>query len=224
MRRRFTRLAAAALIAIGGALGLAAVGATPALAHDQLISYSAENGEIRLSFNNEVLQVGSEINVTGPDGVDVTEGSPEFSGPNVTQRLADDLVDGEYTAQWRIVSSDGHPIQGEFALSVEGGSIVGIEPVDGAEAEHDHEHADSEDHEHADEHATHEHDDATDDANDDGAEAGGPGVAIVIAVLVIAAAAVGGIITAASVRRRRTKANAGQTPTDTAAHSQPSQD
>lgn len=227
--RRLARLSAAALIALGGALGISVVAAAPALAHDKLVSYAPLEDAFRLTFNNEVLDVGAEIIVTDKDGADVADGAPKFDGRDVTQGLQPGLADGDYEADWRLVSSDGHPIQGVLKLTVAAGEITALEPVaEGEEAEHEHadgdEHADGEhsDGEHGDgEHSDEDHADA---AHDHAAEtAGGPGVGTVITVLVIAAVLVGGIVTTLSIRGRRA-GSAAQTPSDTEEHSQPSQD
>lgn len=108
------------------ALGLAAVlgAASPALAHDELIATDlvadAEGAPeaIELRFNNSIVEVGTEFIVESPDGADATDGPAQVAGPAVTQPLAADLAPGEYRAAWRVVSSDGHPIDGAFGLVV----------------------------------------------------------------------------------------------------------
>lgn len=98
---------------------------TPALAHDELINTEILTGEngvpaeaVQLTFNNSVLEVGTEIVITGPDGSDATDGDPVTDGPHVTQQLAADLSAGDYQGAWRVVSSDGHPIEGAFVIAI----------------------------------------------------------------------------------------------------------
>lgn len=207
--RRFTRLAAIAFVALAGVLGVSLATSAPALAHDKLVSYSATDDAIRLTFNNTVLDVGGEIAVTDANGADVTGGAPEFNGPDVIQPLQPGLSDGEYTMDWRVVSSDGHPIQGTLVFVAEAGAITTIEEA-GAEDDHDHgdeshDHGDEahdhddEGHNHGDE--AHDHDEAASDAS------AGPGVPVVIAVAVGAAIVVAGVITALALNSRRKNAD-----------------
>lgn len=97
------------------------------MAHDELLSVdlvaAPSDGSpeaIRLSFNNSIIEAGIEIMVTGPNDLDATGGAPEISGPNVTQKLAANLPVGDYSSAWRVVSSDGHPIEGAFSFSITG--------------------------------------------------------------------------------------------------------
>lgn len=120
--QRLAAIGAATLAAIG--LTLAA--ATPALAHDELIDKGLEvdaaTGDltaINLVFSNDIMPVGTEILVTDDTGADAASADPEISGPNVRQGLDAPLAAGTYRAVWRVVSSDGHPISGEFGFTVE---------------------------------------------------------------------------------------------------------
>ncbi|MBT0769703.1 copper resistance protein CopC [Kineosporia sp. J2-2] len=120
------RFAAALALMASGLL----LGAGPALAHDQLDSTNPEDGstvkklpgEIELDFNNVPLALGSVLKVVGPDG-DVTDGKPEVVDHVVTQPIKPGPA-GDYTVQWRVTSSDGHPISGEFAFTAEAGNQV----------------------------------------------------------------------------------------------------
>ncbi len=110
-------LAAAALL----------VPALPAAAHDELIGTDPASDavletlpeQITLSYSADVLtDAGATvIEVTDAAGAALTDGAPEVSGSEVTQALAGP-ASGTVTVQWRVVSSDGHPIDGEFAFSV----------------------------------------------------------------------------------------------------------
>lgn len=222
---RVTRLSAVALIAGAATFGVAA----PALAHDELIGTelvadSADGSleSIRLTFSNSIIETGTEIVVTGPGGSDALDGAPAIAGPDVTQPLAADLSAGNYDAAWRVVSSDGHPIEGTFAFTVAAdGTATMAEAAPAGDAEHgadaDHEHADGEtaDHEHA------EGDDHAEGAADTETEGGMP-VGGVIAISVAAIAAAGGAATAAVVaQRRRTQAMGGQASSDTVTEAGP---
>ncbi|MCM3613480.1 copper resistance protein CopC [Microbacterium enclense] len=110
-------LAAAALL----------VPALPAAAHDELTGTDPASDavletlpeQITLSYSADVLtDAGATvIEVTDAAGTSLTDGVPEVSGSEVTQALAGP-ASGTVTVQWRVVSSDGHPIDGEFAFSV----------------------------------------------------------------------------------------------------------
>ena len=107
------------------ALLLTLITAAPGLAHDSLTDSSPADGdsgppptELVLTFSGEIASVGAAVEATGPDGV-VSEGAPEVEGFTVTQPLAADLPAGAYQVAWRVTSSDGHPISGEYTFTVE---------------------------------------------------------------------------------------------------------
>ncbi|QIM16887.1 copper resistance protein CopC [Leucobacter insecticola] len=119
--RKTVATAATALIALGAILGVA----SPALAHDELVGIDLvadpSDGRVeavKLSYSNSIVEVGTEILVTGPDGASAISSAPEVAGPDVTQALNADLPRGSYTVAWRVVSSDGHPIEGGFVFFV----------------------------------------------------------------------------------------------------------
>ena len=128
-------LAAAALIAMPA----------PALAHDSLTGSSPESGAasaeapegIDLTFSAAPQDIGLDIRVSGPDGSDVTDGEPEIQGSTVTQPLSEQAeAPGEYSVVWRVVSSDGHPIEGAYDYTVEGGDgSASQEPAGGEPAQ-----------------------------------------------------------------------------------------
>lgn len=114
-----TPLAAAALV----------LAPSPALAHDTLIESTPENGEtldavpeeVVLTFSNSPMEggSGSAIIVTGPDGeTTYEEGDLTFDGTDVSVGLSPLDEAGEYTIGFRVVSSDGHPIQESLTFSV----------------------------------------------------------------------------------------------------------
>ena len=132
-----SRFIAAAAVALGLSLAVFASPVSPAHAHDQLIDVTVETAEdgaaqaLRLTFSDNVLQVGTEIHVTAPDGGDATGGLPSFSGRDVTQPFATPLADGGYTTVWRVVSSDGHPIEGGFQFDITDGTPGEVRPYTG---------------------------------------------------------------------------------------------
>lgn len=105
------------------------LGAGPALAHDVLEKTNpGENStvktlpdDVELTFNNIPLGIGSVIKVTGPGG-DVTEGKTTVLNHVVSTGIAPGSPAGGYTVQWRVTSSDGHPISGQFTFTAEAGN------------------------------------------------------------------------------------------------------
>lgn len=110
------------------ALALVAL-ATPASAHNALRTTDPADGAIvatvpeavTLTFDGEVLALGSVVEVANPAGDVVSAGEPAVDDNTVTQALAGDLTAGDYTVTWRVTSGDGHPIDGTFAFTAEEG-------------------------------------------------------------------------------------------------------
>jgi len=194
-------LAAGGLLALGGAVGLTTLSASPALAHDQLVDLSSTEDSLVLTFSDSVIDAGTEILVTDEGGSSVTDGAPVISGSKVMQKLSTPLDDADYSADWRVVSSDGHPIEGEFTFSVAQGAISAITPVEQGDA-HEHDDAnghDADDSAHADHDAdAQEHDHATESQGSDG-----PGTATVVTVALGAVVVVAVVIGATTLVRKR---------------------
>lgn len=112
-----------------------------ALAHDDVIDQIPAPGsqveagplDIKLDFSNELLDLGSgaEIIVTSPDGSAVAASCAVLDGTLASAKTDLDQA-GTYTIAWRVVSSDGHPIEGsyEFELLNSSGYVASgnIEP------------------------------------------------------------------------------------------------
>ena len=119
-RRSVRAVPAAAL-----ALALLVAVAPAAAAHDQLISTDPPDGavldtapaSVGLTFSEDVLDISTTVVVAGPSGSVPTTASVD--GTTVTAALPADLPDGAYTVTWRVVSGDGHPVQGSFGFTVQ---------------------------------------------------------------------------------------------------------
>lgn len=108
--------------------GLLFAVATPAAAHDEIVSSSPEPGstigvvpeEISLTFSGEILTDFSAviIEVVAADGQNLASGEPIIDGTTVTQAVQPGQA-GVFTVRWRVVSSDGHPISNEYQYTVE---------------------------------------------------------------------------------------------------------
>ncbi|MGW9352055.1 hypothetical protein SAMN05421803_12227 [Nocardiopsis flavescens] len=116
----------------------------PALAHDVLTGSDPEDGatldavpeEIVLSFNNAPMEggSGSAVVVTGPDGETTYEdGGPAFDGTDVSVGLLPLDEAGEYTIGFRVVSSDGHPIQDSLTFTVTEEAVAAAAPEESPE-------------------------------------------------------------------------------------------
>ncbi len=115
-----------ATLLLGAGLTLAA--ATPAQAHDELVSSYPEAGstitgspaEITLSFSGELIagMQSAAVEVIAPDGQNIATDAPSEDGTSITQHLAPNPPAGLFTVRWKVVSSDGHPISGEYTYTV----------------------------------------------------------------------------------------------------------
>lgn len=104
------------------------VGSSPANAHDALVQTSPEvdsvvtvaPSEVTMTYSGEVLDAGSAVivEVIDPSGADVASTAPVIENATVTQTVAQMTTAGIVTVRWRVVSSDGHPISGEYAFTL----------------------------------------------------------------------------------------------------------
>lgn len=126
------------IAALGVLAGLAvATIASPAFAHDELLSTDPDSGAVlealpetlTLTFSGVLLagEGATDVVVTGADGSDLTAGEPVLDGVRVTQPLTG-AASGTVAVAWRVVSSDGHPISGEFAFAVGDASTPATTP------------------------------------------------------------------------------------------------
>ncbi|MFM7013628.1 MAG: copper resistance protein CopC [Actinomycetota bacterium] len=102
---------------------------SPAQAHDQLVDISppaeaviSENPvELILSFNNPLLVIEGETNaevstrLTGEEDWTSHDVSIEGAVLKSTFELSQN---GDYEIRWKVVSSDGHPIEGESTFTL----------------------------------------------------------------------------------------------------------
>lgn len=125
-RRASVRPAALAALFAALLAALLALGA-PAQAHDTLLESDPADGAtletspeaITLTFSADVLEVSPLVRITDVSGEQLAEITPSIDGPVATATLEEPLPAGTSTVQWRVVSSDGHPIEGTFEVAVE---------------------------------------------------------------------------------------------------------
>jgi methionine-rich copper-binding protein CopC len=107
---------------------LIATTATPAAAHDQLLETDPADGstveqvpaEVVMRFSGDLIDLSQAVIVTTPDGEQLTDLVVTVSGATATAALPDGLGPGAYTVAWRVVSEDGHPVEGVFGFTVAG--------------------------------------------------------------------------------------------------------
>ncbi|MEG9250190.1 copper resistance CopC family protein [Arthrobacter sp. Soc17.1.1.1] len=118
---RFARMAA--LLLASTLLLLGPVSA--ANAHDELAASSPAADaspevaptEIVLTFTNPPSGIGADIIVSDSTGTKWSQGPAEVVNNTVRQALRSGAPADTYTAQWRVVSSDDHPIEGTYSFT-----------------------------------------------------------------------------------------------------------
>jgi methionine-rich copper-binding protein CopC len=123
-------LMAAFILVLGSANG--------ASAHDDLGSSNPEPGAtldavpetIELTFTNVPATIGSDIQVLDAAGEDWAEGDVSITDSVATQAIRDGAPAGTYTVNWRVVSSDSHPIEGTFEFTASGGNTASIKTAE----------------------------------------------------------------------------------------------
>jgi methionine-rich copper-binding protein CopC len=104
--------------------------AAGAQAHDELLSHTPEDGavvetmpeELTLTFNNVPVALGSVVQINDASGTNWADGEVQIVDTEVSQPIKADAPAGEYSVVWRVVSSDAHPIEGNFTFTVESGA------------------------------------------------------------------------------------------------------
>ncbi len=134
------RVAAAGALAVGLALALlAGPGVGPVEAHDVLAGTTPSAGatvgvlpdEVVLHFEEPAQALGTVVVVRGPSG-NVADGPAELLDTDVRQPVRTGSPDGHYTVDWRVVSADGHVVQGTFAFTARSASTGTAPPLPAA--------------------------------------------------------------------------------------------
>lgn len=125
------------------ALALAAasalVFASPALAHDELISSTPEAGqsletvpeEITLTYSANIMTEGADVTVIDAAGTDWSDGEPIIENETLRLAVKQNIPAGAYEIQWKVVSSDGHPISNTTPFSIAEPAVETDESVPG---------------------------------------------------------------------------------------------
>ena len=76
--------------------------------------------EVKLTFDEELLDLGSgnSVIVRNPDGKEVTTGATKLLGSNISRELTASSVPGNYSVSYRVVSADGHVVEGTYQFTL----------------------------------------------------------------------------------------------------------
>lgn len=95
---------------------------SPVHAHAELTSFELDvtgTGDVvRLTFSEPVETLGTTVVVLDPNGVAVHDGSPRVDGMEVSITLVPLTVAGDYHVNYRVLSDDGHVINGSSRFTV----------------------------------------------------------------------------------------------------------
>jgi len=109
--------------------GIVVAAASPAHAHDELLgsdptadgTVDALPAQLTLTFSAQIADDAgaSVVEVTDASGASLVDGTPTAQDNVLTQPLTGE-ASGAVKVLWKVVSSDGHPISGEFSFTVAG--------------------------------------------------------------------------------------------------------
>lgn len=113
------------------------VGSAAAGAHAELLGSDPADGaniptsppQVTLTFNQNVQPGFSAITVVGPDGTQVQGGTPVEKGPTVSVPVRPLSAPGEYTTGYRVLSADGHPVEGSVRFVFSGSPTQAAAPT-----------------------------------------------------------------------------------------------
>ncbi|MET8907568.1 copper resistance CopC family protein [Micromonospora sp. NPDC004551] len=122
-RRSTAAWLAAAAVA---ALAVLLLPAVPATAHNSLRSASPAQdarlttapNAVTLTFLESLKPAFTTIVVSDSGGRKVAAGEPAITASAVTVPITGTLPNGSYTVAYRVVSADGHPVQGSYRFTV----------------------------------------------------------------------------------------------------------
>lgn len=72
--------------------------------------------KVKLIFDEELLDLGSgnSVIVRNPDGKEVTTGATKLLSSNISRDLTASTMPGKYSVSYRVVSADGHVVEGTY--------------------------------------------------------------------------------------------------------------
>jgi methionine-rich copper-binding protein CopC len=129
--RQLSRLLVLILLTLAAGVGLAG----PAAAHNVLTSSDPTDGStlqtapttVRLTSDQPVQDFEPVVTVIGPDGNRYESGAPVVDSTVVTAGVNALPVAGAYSIAYRVVSADGHPVEGEIKFQLADGTASGAD-------------------------------------------------------------------------------------------------
>ncbi|PJJ58063.1 hypothetical protein CLV56_2308 [Mumia flava] len=99
-----------------------------ASAHASLVSSSPSDGEVldepprslSLTFTDDLMDTAPALVLLDGEGSVVAKPEPTVEGDTLLAAGPSDLLPGDYTIGYRVVSADGHPVDGEIDFTIEG--------------------------------------------------------------------------------------------------------
>ena len=118
------RLSAVAGV-LGILFGLTVIFGQPASAHTQLLETTPANGAllqviptaVTMKFTQQPLSGSVAVVAQSASGTSVQLGTPTVSETTVTVPWPESAINGTYRVSWRVVSPDGHPVNGTWDFS-----------------------------------------------------------------------------------------------------------
>ncbi|MET7427298.1 copper resistance CopC family protein [Dactylosporangium sp. NPDC005555] len=124
--RRRIRWRAGAALTLAGVVTALATTASPAWAHNALLSSTPADGAalptgppaITMTFREAPNAAMAQVVVVDAAGADLVAGAPTGAGTTLTQPLRTATAAGAVSVTYRVVSADGHPVQGRITFTV----------------------------------------------------------------------------------------------------------
>ena len=101
---------------------------TEAYAHSSMIEQFPKGNatisdmplEVKLTFDEELLDLGSGnfVTVKDPSGKEITTGPTALLSSRISRKLTASTLPGKYSVSYRVVSADGHVVEGTYQFTL----------------------------------------------------------------------------------------------------------
>ncbi len=101
---------------------------TEAYAHSSMIEQFPKGNatisdmplEVKLTFDEELLDLGSGnfVTVKDPSGKEITTGPTALLSSKISRKLTASTLPGKYSVSYRVVSADGHVVEGTYQFTL----------------------------------------------------------------------------------------------------------
>ena len=101
---------------------------TEAYAHSSMIEQFPKGNatisdmplEVKLTFDEELLDLGSGnfVTVKDPSGKEITTGPTALLSSKISRKLTASTLLGKYSVSYRVVSADGHVVEGTYQFTL----------------------------------------------------------------------------------------------------------